>query len=85
MLAEQLSKEEHDVVVIDHNENVLEDATGIIDVMTLVGNGASLDIQREAEVGSSDLLIATTPYDELNLLCCMTIIQTQFCLNQHGY
>jgi len=70
MLAEQLSKEDHDIVVIDHNAKVLEEAESL-DVMTLAGNGASLDIQREAGVSESDLLIATTPYDELNLLCCM--------------
>ena len=35
------------------------------------GNGASVEVQREAGVGSSDLLIAATSGDETNLLCCM--------------
>jgi len=71
LLADQLSKEDHDVVVIDNNRLVLEEVSGQLDVMTLAGNGASLAIQREAGVGESDLLIAATPLDELNLLCCM--------------
>jgi len=71
ILAEQLSKEEHDIVLIDENAEMLEEALRTLDVMTIVGNGATLDIQREAGVASSDLLIAATPYDELNLLCCM--------------
>ncbi|MDR3085354.1 MAG: Trk system potassium transporter TrkA [Christensenellaceae bacterium] len=70
-LAEQLSGEGHDIVVIDKNREVLRRLSAQLDVMVLAGNGASLKTQREAEVGEADLLIAATSMDEINLLCCI--------------
>lgn len=70
-LAEQLSKEGHDIVLIDNNPKVLEEALETLDVMTVSGNGACLEIQREAGVGESDILIAAASSDEINLLCCI--------------
>lgn len=70
-LAKQLSAENHDITIIDINSRVVEHAQETLDVMIVQGNGAALDIQREANVGDSDLMIATTPSDELNLLCCI--------------
>ncbi|MDO4544316.1 MAG: Trk system potassium transporter TrkA [Clostridia bacterium] len=71
-LAEQLTKEKHDVVIIDNDASVLEKSQELLDVMVVVGNGASMHIQRMAEVSKCDLLIAATSYDEVNLLCCIT-------------
>ncbi len=68
-LAEQLSKEGHDIVVIDHNREVLKQLSETLDVMVVYGNGASLKVQKEADVQGSDLLIAATSADEINLLC----------------
>lgn len=70
-LAKQLSAENHDITIIDINSRVVEHAQETLDVMIVQGNGAALDIQREADVGDSDLMIATTPSDEVNLLCCI--------------
>lgn len=70
-LARQLSKEDHDIVVIDSNPEVLEELLETLDVMTVIGNGATLEVQREANVAVSDLLIAATSSDETNLLCCI--------------
>lgn len=70
-LAEQLSKENHDIVVIDSNKMVLQEAQQALDVNVVHGNGASLKIQQLANVGSSDLLIAATSADEINILCCI--------------
>src|SRR5690554_4796531 len=69
--AEQLSKEEHNIVVIDKNRAVIEKAVNDYDVMGIVGNGANSDIQIEANIRSADLLIACTSSDELNILSCM--------------
>jgi len=41
------------------------------DVMCILGNGAAHEVLTEAGVDSADLLIAYTPMDELNILCCM--------------
>ena len=40
-LTEQLSKEEHDIVVIDKNPTVLQNSQETFDVMVVPGNGAS--------------------------------------------
>ena len=38
--------------------------------MGIVGNGASYSVQMEAGIENTDLIIAVTDSDELNLLCC---------------
>ena len=70
-LAQKLSKEGHELVLIDNNAAVLQESLETLDVMTVAGNGASLEIQREAGIQNSDLLIAVTGSDEINLLCCI--------------
>ena len=67
-----LSRENHDVMVIDQNESVVDELCDKYDIMGTVGNGASYSVQMEAEIVQSDLLIAVTGSDELNLLCCLT-------------
>ena len=69
-LADQLSKEGHDITVIDKKAEKIQDITNIYDVMGLVGNGASYSTQMEAGIEETDLIIAVTDSDELNLLCC---------------
>ncbi len=71
-LARQLSREKHDLTLIDINPLVLEAGVETFDVRSLRGNGASAKILREADVDAADLLIATTGEDEVNLLCCLT-------------
>lgn len=70
-LAKQLCEEDHNVVVIDNNPNVLNELLETLDVNVIEGNGAVLEIQRRADVGNSDILIAATTNDELNIVCCM--------------
>lgn len=70
-LTEQLSKEGHNVTVIDSKADRLRNVTDNCDVMGVVGNGASYSVQMEAGIEEADLLIAVTDSDELNLLCCL--------------
>jgi len=70
-LTQALSREGHDLVVIDTHRGALSQAADHLDVLVMEGNGASAAIQREAGVPSADLLIAVTSADETNLLCCM--------------
>ena len=71
MLTKLLSKEGHDLVVIDSNAAVLRESQEALDVAVVTGNGACVEVQREADVQHSDVLIAATSGDEINLLCCM--------------
>lgn len=71
-LAQELSTEGHDLTLMDSDPLVLETGMERYDVMAVQGNCASMKTLRQAGVESSDLLIACTGSDELNLLCCMT-------------
>lgn len=69
-LTEHLSKEGHDITIIDQNEERVREVASFYDVMGIVGNGASYSVQMEAGIKDADILIAVTASDELNLLCC---------------
>ncbi|MCI8402590.1 MAG: Trk system potassium transporter TrkA [Lachnospiraceae bacterium] len=70
-LTEQLSKEGHNITVIDSKTDRLKRVTDSSDVMGVLGNGATYSVQMEAGIEEADLLIAVTDSDELNLLCCL--------------
>ena len=70
-LADQLSKDNHELVMIDINPNRVEEIKNVLDVMCLTGNGASFTKLLEAGVAEAGLLIAVTGSDEQNLLCCL--------------
>jgi len=69
-LASKLSKEDHDVTVIDKSQKCL-DRIAFLDVMTLQGNGASLELLESAGLKNTDLLIAVTQVDEINIMACL--------------
>ena len=68
-LTRELSREGHDLLVIDNRKDALVQVEERLDVMVLEGNGASVKVQQAAEVGKCDLMIAVTSADETNLLC----------------
>ena len=59
---------DNEVTVIDENPQRIDNIINIYDVMGVCGNGASYDVQKEAEVDKAHLLIATTSSDEINSL-----------------
>ena len=69
-LVERLSLEKHDVTIIDIKQDVVHRVATTYDVMGIVGNGSSYNVQIEAGIDTADLIIAVTESDELNLLCC---------------
>ncbi|MBD5552517.1 MAG: Trk system potassium transporter TrkA [Lachnospiraceae bacterium] len=69
-LVEQLSKEGHDITIVDKDAEKVQAISGMYDVMGVTGNGASYSVQMDAGIKNTDLLIAVTDSDELNLLCC---------------
>lgn len=70
-IAEQLSAEGHDIMIVDSDESVVKSLAARLDIMGVTGNGATHTVLAEAGVEEADLLIAVTESDELNLLCCM--------------
>ena len=69
-LTRQLVRE-HSLTLIDQDARLIENIINIYDVMAVCGNGASYEVQQEAETERADLLIATTSSDEINILACM--------------
>jgi len=74
-LAEQLVKEEHDITIIDFNDEALGKAYDTLDIMTIKGNGVSPTTLTEAGAETADLVIAATSSDEVNMVCCLTAKQ----------
>ena len=70
-LAEHLTQEEHDVTVIDKNDDVIERCSGALDVICLKGNGANAKVLLEAGVDKANIVIASTESDESNMLSCL--------------
>lgn len=70
-IAKQLDREGHDITIIENKANVLTNTMNRLDIVGVQGNGASLDTLQQARVQSSDLLIAATSTDEVNIICCL--------------
>lgn len=70
-ILKSLSGEEHTITIIDEDKNKIEDLIERYDVYGVVGNGACMDIQNEANVEDADLVIVLTNSDELNILACL--------------
>lgn len=70
-LAEMLSNEEHDVIVVDINPERVDAVNDKLDVQVAIGNGASPKFLKSINIGSADLVVALTDSDEVNMLSCM--------------
>ena len=74
-LAQFLSKDGHDITIIDKNAEALNRASETLDVMCIRGNGANVRTLLEAGIESADVIIAVTGNDELNMVCCLAAKQ----------
>lgn len=70
-LAVELSKENHEIYVLDKNEEVLREVSTLIDCMGVIGEAASLTDLKQANVEKCDLLLSMTSSDEINILACL--------------
>ena len=70
-LAEKLSHEKHEVLVIEQNEDRRKILQEHLDVLVSGGNGASPLVLSDVGITHTDLLIAVTDQDEVNMLACM--------------
>lgn len=69
-LAQQLSKEQNDVIVIDKDPDQLEPVKNTLDVLTILANATRPSTLDDADVRGADLLIAVTESDEVNMITC---------------
>ncbi len=70
-LIEYISREGHNITVVDEDRDAVTAVVNKYDVMGVCGSGASVDTQKEAGVETADVVISVAGSDELNLLCCM--------------
>lgn len=71
-LAKMLSREKHNIVVVDQKEDVLENLNSNYDLMTVLGSPTSLSALKDAGCNAStDLFIAVTPEESRNLTACI--------------
>ena len=74
-IATRLIQAGHDLVVIDNNEVTLQKIEEDFDCLSIKGSGSTGRILKSPEVVNSDLLIAVTNSDEVNMVACMTAKQ----------
>jgi trk system potassium uptake protein TrkA len=69
--ARMLSHEGHDVILVEQSETLVERTTEQLDALVIHGNGASPKLLAEAGIKKSDLLIAASSSDEVNIIACL--------------
>ncbi len=70
-LAKLLSNEAQDITLIDNNKESLAYADNHLDIKVINGNATSLSILKEANINSTDLLIAVTSSETTNITVCV--------------
>lgn len=70
-LAKLLLDENHDITIIDVSESRVDKVVETYDVQGVTGSGTQREVLKEAGMKTCDLLIATTPSDENNILACL--------------
>lgn len=68
LLCSELSTEGNNVLLIEKNAQVLETLVEKNDITGIVGSGASYPILMEADVAGSDVFVAVTEQDEINMI-----------------
>lgn len=71
-LAERLSEDKIDVVVVEADPVIAAQLQEKLDVLVITGNGASPSVLEEAGADRADLLIAVSNTDGVNILACIT-------------
>ena len=71
-LARQLVKAGHEITVVDKDAGIVSSLGNSMDIICMEGNGASYTMLKEINAGKSDVFIAVTDSDELNILSCFT-------------
>jgi trk system potassium uptake protein TrkA len=69
-IAQRLSEENHDVVVIEKDPAKIRHIQNVIDVQAILGSGTDPSTLQEAGIKESDILVAATDNDEANLIVC---------------
>lgn len=69
-IIKNLVSEGHDVIAVDNNSAAIEEITNVCDVMGVTGNSADCETLAEAGIADTQLFVAVTGSDEMNMLSC---------------
>ena len=70
-IAKQLSKEGHDISIIDESYSLVRKISESLDVYVVSGNGTSPSVLEAAGVRDADMVLAVTTSDEVNIIVCI--------------
>ena len=70
-LARMLSKGNHDIVLIDEDQENLQRISNQVDLMTVTGYPNSFRDLYDAGASKADLFIAVTPFEDRNVFACI--------------
>lgn len=71
-LCQDLTNEGHNIVLIEQNMTTLENLVNETDIRGVHGNGALLQVQKDADVPEADIFISVTPEDYTNIISAIT-------------
>ena len=66
-LAKMLSTQEHNIILMDSEEEKLSEIENQLEILTVVGSCTSVADLTEAKVNKADLYIAVTQTEEINI------------------
>ncbi len=70
-LARLFSREAHDVVMVEPNKDKIARAREMLDILVIEGSGSSVETLIKAGIKTTDLVIAVSAIDEVNIVACM--------------
>ena len=70
-LAKMLSRERHDIILLDPNEDNLAFAKTGMEILPIVGNPTSLHDLENADVRDANLFVSVTTEESTNITACM--------------
>lgn len=70
-LAKLLSFESQDITLIDADKELLAYADNYLDIRAVKGDPSALGTLKKAGVAKADMMIAVTPSETTNLMCCL--------------
>lgn len=70
-LFSDLNTNDNDIVLIEHNQEILNEMLSKYDIMGICGSATNYDVLMEANVKDADVFISVTTTDEINVLSCL--------------
>lgn len=69
-IARRLTREKHDIIIIDENDKLIDEVSTDLDVRGVVGHAAYPETLKRAGADDAEMIIAVTHYDEINMVIC---------------